>query len=185
MPNLRAYMELLWDSNKDLNLFSRKMSEEDLLDNHLIDCLLPLKHFPENKKSVADFGSGGGLPGVLYALAFPHLSFHLFEKSPMKQDFLKRCQRLAKNIQVHGDIPIELKNIDLVICRAFKPIDVILEMSRTYYQNQGSYFLLKGRQEKIEEELVLARKKFKDLKVEVIPLKSPILEVERHIVRIN
>ena len=63
--------------------------------------------------------------------------------------------------------------------------DVILEMSREYYRNGGAYFLLKGRREKIEEELSLARKKTKDLKSRLEILKSPVLEVERHLVLIN
>ncbi|MNY62322.1 hypothetical protein D3C86_1991170 [compost metagenome] len=57
-------------------------------------------------------------------------------------------------------------------------------MSRLYYAQGGKYFLLKGRLEKINEEIALSKKKFKDLKVKVEVLKSPILDVERHIVLI-
>jgi 16S rRNA (guanine527-N7)-methyltransferase len=181
LPRLKAYIDLLWSANEELNLISRKMSFEDLIDNHLIDCLLPLKYFPTSAKVIADFGTGGGMPGVLYA-AFPHLSFHLFEKSPKKQDFLKRCQKIAGNLVIHGEIPRELEKIDLVIARAFKPIDVTLEMSQDYYAKGGHYFLLKARMEKINEELLLAKKKFQDLDATVISLASPILEVERHLV---
>lgn len=56
------------------------MTPDELLDNHVIDCLLPLKKLPENLQTVADFGSGGGLPAVIYALQFPNTIFHLFEK---------------------------------------------------------------------------------------------------------
>ena len=69
-----------------------------------------------------------------------------------------------------------------MVARAFKPIDVILDVSRNYYNKGGKYFLLKARREKIEEELILAKKKFKDLKVAIEPLRSPLLEVELHIV---
>lgn len=179
---LEAYLKLLWSSNEDLNLISRQMSFEELIDNHVVDCLLPLAHFPVGLKNVADFGSGGGLPGVLYAIQFPNTKFHLFEKSPKKQNFLRKCQALVGNIEIHGEIPKDLKNIDLVMARAFKPLDVILEVSRNYYKNQGKYFLLKARKEKIDEELILAQKKFKDLKIKIVPLKSPVLEVERHLV---
>jgi 16S rRNA (guanine527-N7)-methyltransferase len=184
LHRIQSYLSLLWLSNEELNLFSRKMTVDELLDNHLVDCLLPLKYFPQDIKSVADFGSGGGLPGVLFALLFPNVTFHLFEKSPKKQEFLKKCHSLVPNIIVHGDIPADLDAIELVIARAFKPLDVLLEMSRSYYQKSGRYFLLKGRLIKIEEEIALARKKFNDLKVEVLPLQSPVLEVERHLVMI-
>lgn len=184
LSQLEAYLKLLWASNEDLNLISRKMTFEELIDNHVVDCLLPLKHFPDGLKTVADFGSGGGLPGVIYAIQFPNIKFHLYEKSPKKQNFLKQCQSIASNLEIFGEIPKDLKNTDLVMARAFKPLDVILDVSRSYYKNQGKYFLLKARREKIDEELELCQKQFKDLKVEIIPLKSPLLEVERHLVLI-
>ncbi len=184
LPKVKTYLDLVWAANRDLNIVSRQMSFEDLLDNHLIDCLLPLNKFPAIATSVADFGSGGGFPGVIYALQFPKVQFHLFEKSPKKQDFLKRCKALAPNLNFHGDIPPDLKNIDLVVARAFKPLDVLITMSRNYYSAGGKYFLLKARLEKINEEIELARKTFKDLKVTIEPLTSPVLEVERHLLLI-
>lgn len=184
LPQLKAYVDLLWSANEELNLISRKMTFEELIDNHVIDCLLPLKQFPKGIKAAADFGSGGGMPGVVYAIQFSNVAYHLYEKSPLKQEFLNRCKAMAPNLQVHGEIPLDLKGIDVVTARAFKPIDVILDVSRNYYKNKGKYFLLKGRREKIDEELVLARKKFKDLQATIEPLKSPILEVERHLVLI-
>ncbi len=185
LPQLKNYLQLLWAVNEELNLISRKMTGDELLDNHLIDCLLPLKFFPKAAQTVADFGSGGGLPGVVYAIHFEHAKFHLYEKSPKKQEFLKRCQSLAPNLEVHGEIPKSLPGVDLVTARAFKPIDVILDVSRDYYKNGGKYFLLKARREKIEEELELARKKFKDMQVRIETLHSPVLEVERHVVIIQ
>lgn len=181
---LGSYVDLLWSANEELNLISRKMSFDELIDNHIIDCLLPLPKFPTNVKAVADFGSGGGLPAVVYAIQFPNIEFHLFEKSPKKQSFLKECKKIAPNIQVHGEIPKVLSGVDLVTARGFKPIEVILEVSRDYYKKGGKYFLLKARREKIDEEITLARKKFKDLKVTIEVLQSPVLEVERHLVLI-
>lgn len=181
---LRKYLELLWDANSDLNLVSRQMTLESLVDNHVIDCLLALSQFPKNAQSIADFGSGGGLPGVIYAIQFPEKPYILFEKSPKKQSFLRQCQSIAPNIEVRGEILSDIPDVDLVTSRAFKPIDVILEISRHYYQRGGRYFLLKGRREKIEEEIRLARRKIKGLDVTIKPLQSPLLEVERHLVLI-
>ena len=91
---------------------------------------------------------------------------------------------IAPNIAVEGEIPLVLNQVEIVIARAFKPLDVILDVSRSYYKSSGKYFLLKGRREKIDEEVVLARQKYKDLKVDIHALKSPLLEVERHLVLI-
>lgn len=185
LSSLQEYLHQLWTANGDLNLFSRKMTLDELIDNHLIDCLLPLKSWPENLRVVADFGTGGGMPGVIYAILFPEIEFHLYEKSPKKQAFLKGFQKQYPNIKVFGDIPKDLPGVDLVIARAFKPIDVILEMSQEYWGKGGRYFLLKGRREKIEEELHEAQKKQGEVKVEIRPLQSPLLEVERHLVLIG
>lgn len=182
LKTLKAYVDLLWTSNDELNLISRKMTFEDLIDNHIIDSLLALKHFPKNVKSVADFGSGGGVPGVVYAIQFPEIQFTLFEKSIKKQAFLKSCRAIAPNLTVAGEIPDDLAEFQLVTARAFKPLDVILNMSRRYHKSGGHYFLLKGRKEKISEEIELSKKQFKDLKVQVEALSSPILDVERHLV---
>lgn len=187
-PSLQKYIEILWQANEELNLFSRQMTFEDLIDNHVIDCLLPLSHFPNDVRHVADFGTGGGLPGVIYAIQFPKIRFQLFEKSPKKQNFLKSLKSLVPNIEVHGLIPPKLPTVDLIMARGFKPLDVILEISADHYKNKGRYFLLKGKMEKIEEEMALARKKVKTMTPTFAPkvesLKSPVLEVERHLVLI-
>ncbi|MGE0764293.1 MAG: 16S rRNA (guanine(527)-N(7))-methyltransferase RsmG [Bdellovibrionales bacterium] len=185
VPALKDYIDLLWDANTQLNLISRKMTFEELIDNHLIDCLLPLKYFPKDVKVAADFGSGGGLPGVVYAIQFPEVRFRLYEKSRLKQEFLNHCKKqVAPNLEVLGEIPPQLGQIEIVMSRAFKPIDVLLEMSRSFYQKGGKYFLLKARREKIDEELAAAQKQFKNLKAQITPLTSPVLEVERHLVQI-
>lgn len=183
---LENYLSLLWQKNTELNLISRKMTPSELVDNHLIDCLLALPHFPKEKiKTVADFGSGGGFPGVVYALLFPDIQFILFEKSPKKQEFLKACQTLSSNIQVRGDIPDSLVNVDLVTARAFKPLDVIFQISSNYAKGGGKYFLLKGRLEKINEELAHTPKHLIPPTLHIIPLASPVLEVERHLVFVD
>lgn len=185
LSQLKSYLDLLWSSNEELNLISRKMTQSDLLDNHVIDCLLGLPFFPMGINQVSDFGSGGGLPGVLYAIQFPDIQFTLYEKSKLKQSFLRKCQEIAPNLRVEADIPIRLAKTDLITARAFKPLDVILQMSLEYYKSGGRYFLLKGRREKIEEEIQDSRRKVKDFNCRVEALKSPVLEVERHLVLIN
>lgn len=185
IPQLKAYIDHLWQSNETLNLVSRKMTFEELIDNHLIDSLLALKHFPKDVKEVADFGSGGGLPGVVYAIQFPEVVFHLYEKSKLKQEYLSDCKPMAPNLKVHGEIPAILGKIDLVVARAFKSIDISLDVSRNYYGKGGKYFFLKARREKIDEEVQDARKQFKDMQVTIEVLKSPVLEVERHLVLVQ
>lgn len=186
IPRIASYLNHLLEWNQDLNLMSRQMTPQDIVDNHIVDCLLPLKYFPPSVKRVADFGSGGGLPVVLFALQFPEIQFTAFEKSARKRQFLQSCvDHFVPNLTVEADIPLKLIDIDLVTARAFKPIDVIFSMSRDYFERGGPYFLLKGRREKIQEELALAKKKFSSVDAEILPLKSPLLDVERHLVKLR
>jgi 16S rRNA (guanine527-N7)-methyltransferase len=188
LTKLKAYLQLLWTANEELNLVSRQMTQQDLVDNHVIDGLLPLRFFPSGARRVADFGTGGGLPGLLYAIQFPEVQFTLFEKSPKKQKFLQSCLSVTPNITIEGEIPSNFDGHDLVMARAFKPLDVILQMSREYFLDGGKYFLLKGRLEKIQEEISDAKKKIKtlnDSQIRIESLTSPVLEVERHLLLIN
>jgi len=181
---LVGYIELLCKTNDEFNLVSRKMTFEELIDNHIIDCMLPLKYFPKNVKAIADLGSGGGLPAVIFAIQFPEIKFHLYEKSKLKQTFLNDCQKIAPNIQILGEIPPQLTGIDLITARGFKPIDEIIQFTKKYYSQKGRYFLLKARKEKIDEEIGLTLKKQKDFNCQIEQLKSPVLDVERHLVMI-
>lgn len=68
----------------------------------------------------------------------------------LKQNFLNKCKAFAPNLVVQGEIPHDLDKVQIVTARAFKPIDVILDITRAYHAKNGKYFLLKGRQEKIQ-----------------------------------
>lgn len=185
LPALSKYIDYLWSSNDELNLISRKMTMEELVDNHIVDSLMIISFFPSHVKKVADLGSGGGLPGVILALQFPQIAFHLFEKSPKKREFLEGCQKMIPNLFIQSEITSQMKGFDLITARAFKPIDVIIDMTSAYYKSGGKYFLMKARLEKINEEIQDTKKKEKNFSCDIIPLQSPVLEVERHIVKIN
>lgn len=185
LETLESFVDFLWEANSHLNLVSRKMTYEELIDNHIVDCLLPLPHLPTDVKVAADFGSGGGLPGIVYAIHFQNTHFRLYEKSRLKQDYLKQCQQFAKNFDVLGEIPEQLGPVEVVYSRAFKSISTIVNLSLPFYRKGGVYYLLKARKEKIDEEILEAKKEFKELSVSIVPIKSPILEVERHLVKVK
>lgn len=158
IARLVAYLGRLWAANQSMNLFSRKLSPQSLMVDHLLDCLIALPFFP-NTQSAADLGSGGGFPGIPLAIARPGCQFNLFEKSPKKRQFLASISDLAPNTTVYGligpdSIPTET---GWVTARAFKPIPVILELTRNYAKAGGRYLLYKGRHQVIESELKAAK----------------------------
>ncbi len=178
------YIDFLISKNSEMNLFSRKITKEVLLKEHIEDCLLPYSYFiPYN--SITDIGSGGGLPGLLLAIIFPGKKINLIEKSPKKVSFLKETvKRLnLKNVQIFltdvKDIDI---NTEIVTCRAFKSICEIINFTRDFFNKNGIYILYKGKKDKILEEL----NECKNIKIE-----SHIYNIEndfnkeRHIVIIK
>ena len=55
----------------------------------------------------------------------------LFEKSPVKRQFLLRViKELGLNAEVLGDIRDEKLDTDIIICRAFKKLDYVIQVSR-------------------------------------------------------
>lgn len=184
---IAAFIDRLWTVNQEFNLVSRRLTLEALVSNHVIDCLAALPHLPLKAGKVADLGTGGGLPAILYAICRPALQFDLYEKSPVKSRFLASLHDLAPNTTPVGPLPSDGLNrdYDWVIARAFKPIQVILTMTRSYADKGGRYFLLKGRKQVIEDELTLARGLVDRSRVEVRPLETFGFSDERHLVLIT
>ncbi len=151
---LATYLDLLWAANLKLNLFSRKQTREDLVDLHLLDSLLGLPFFPE-QGTLADLGSGGGFPAIPIALCRPDLKWHLYEKSPLKQKFLRSLLPLCPQLEIVGLLPEKGPKpaTTLITARGFKSIDTILSMTKAYYRAGKPYLLYKGRAAKIKEEI--------------------------------
>jgi len=185
---LATYMDILWEANKDLNLFSRKLNREDLIHLHLYDSLMGSPHLPE-VNFIADLGTGGGLPAIPLAICYPEKEFTLIEKSPKKAFFLDSLKWLIPNIRIVCSLVPEgiNENTQLVIARAFKPLPVTLELTENYLARGGSYLLWKGRRGMIDGEIVDSGKILEKHKshVKIFPLVHPTRDVERHLIVIN
>jgi 16S rRNA (guanine527-N7)-methyltransferase len=178
-----SYLNHLWATNARYNLVSRRIAPETLVFDHLFDCLLGLPHLPGANR-IADLGSGGGFPAAVLAIARPETSVHCFEKSPVKCQFLQSLG--LKNLHVAGPIPNGQwlgESFDWITARAFKPVPVILELTRKHFRAGTPYWLYKGRLAKIEEELREARVKRDQARlVKLEPLGTPS---ERYLVGLN
>jgi 16S rRNA (guanine527-N7)-methyltransferase len=182
--SLLHYLEQIWEHNQERNLVSRKITPEELVSAHLLDSLIALPHFPK-KGTIADLGSGGGLPAIPLAICRPEVSFRLFEKSPVKCAFLETAAGDLENVAICGKVePFSLnEEIDLAMARAFRPLDAALNATLEYYKNGGAYLFFKARREKIEEELRAAKVPAK--RTRIIRLEPPPGIDERHLLFIG
>ena len=176
------FLHYIMAANQTLNLMSRKLTANDILTDHVRDCLIGAKFFKEYN-NIADLGTGGGFPGILLAIVYPDKHFDLFDKSVRKCEYLTNAKRdlHLTNIDIHNGLIAETDiRSEVITCRAFKPIPEIVDMTKKYFNRGGRYILYKGRMETIKEELALLQRKYKSEST-IVPLEN-LNDKERNIV---
>jgi len=144
------------------NLVSRETLDQFWL-RHVLDSLQLLGHFENNTKLVLDFGSGGGFPAVVLAIALKRddVKFVLVESNARKVAFLRAVKReLGLNLVVM-DVRIEDFELvddikpDIITARALANLSDLLEFSYPFWQEKTKALFLKGKE--YSEELEKAR----------------------------
>ena len=166
------------------NIFIRS-NKEEVLDKDILDCL-PLVEKIKTKEKILDLGSGGGFPGIVLAILRPDSEIHLLEKSQKKCYFLNKTKDALKlkNTKVLKTTISQknaLEKYSVITARAFSSIKNILDLTKNNLKENGRYLLLKGRAEKIEEEITAINTN--NYKYEIIELENK--KYERHIVQIT
>ena len=134
IDKLKIFHDYLLDYNRKYNLIS-KSTEKNIWFRHILDSAQILKYLDRKKvNNIADFGSGAGFPGLILAIQSKNNLFHvkLYEKSSVKRDFLNEIKEKLdlKNVEVKGDIYENEITSNTIICRAFKKLKEIINISR-------------------------------------------------------
>jgi len=186
----------------DLELFLQEMGRWNQVHNltaiegeqnsvrlHLIDSItvLPImrQFLTDPRPSIADLGSGGGLPAIPIAILQPGWHLTLIEAIRKKTAFLQhvRGKLGLKNIQVLSErVEAVAKNqpgqFDAVISRAFTNLAHFLELSLPLLKPEGLVFAMKAK--RADEELQdVCMDDWRLVADE--PLKIPNLAVERRL----
>jgi 16S rRNA (guanine527-N7)-methyltransferase len=134
-----------------------------VIDDHLADSLVALDLEPVRRaRTLADLGSGAGVPGLPLAIALPGTSAALVESAARKCAFLERAVdecRVANARVVHArleDWPEGLAGFDLVTARALGPLEVVVEYAAPLLVRGGSLVAWRGRRDP-ESEAAAAR----------------------------
>lgn len=131
------------------NLVSRRARAE-LTTRHLPECWSFACLLPE-RSPVLDLGSGGGLPGLVIAIARPDLQVHLLEATAKKVAFLREtAAALDLEVQVHHGRAEELtrgalrRAFPTVTARAVAPLARLVAWAEPYLGPDGALLAIKG-----------------------------------------
>ena len=159
IEKIRLFNNFLLEANKKHNFIS-KSSEKDIWSRHVLDSAQLVKFIDFRQGSLSDLGTGAGFPGLVLAIFNTNRDFHvkLYEKSPVKRSFLEKAiDRFSINAQVNSNIYEVAIDTSYIICRAFKKLDAIIQVSREIAQKPHKLIVLKG--QNAQEEVNKALKK--------------------------
>jgi 16S rRNA (guanine527-N7)-methyltransferase len=132
-----TYLGLLLKWNAKLNLTAIR-EPEDILQRHFLECIFAAQQLPPDIKTLLDFGSGGGFPGIPIALCCPEIHVTLGESQSKKAAFLREAVRTLNlsNATVYGGRVEALRQeFDAVALRA---VDKMREACREAVEKVAS-----------------------------------------------
>ena len=135
--------------NKKRNLIA-KSTEKQVWDRHILDSAQLIK-FIDTKycTGIADLGSGAGFPGIILALYYQNYNFHvkLYEKSPIKSAYLSKISQMLdlKCKIICNDVNSIKIDSNHIVCRAFRKLPHILNISRENCVKKHKIIVMKGK----------------------------------------
>ena len=162
IDKLKKFTELVLSANKNYNLIA-KSTESSIWDRHILDSAQLVKFIDFNALSLADLGSGAGFPGLIIEIFNKNKDFHvkLYEKSSVKRQFLINViKKLDLNAKILGDVRDEVLDSDIIVCRAFKKLDQVIQVSREIAKKPHKLMILKGQNAQVEINKTFKTKKY-------------------------
>jgi 16S rRNA (guanine527-N7)-methyltransferase len=188
LAQLLEFLALLQKWNKVYNLTAVREPQE-MLTHHLLDSLAavaPLRRHIVQAGLAApvrllDVGSGGGLPGVVFAICCPGVDVSCVDTVAKKAAFIQQAAAALRLPNLHG-IHARVESLagpfDVVSCRAFASLPDFTAWSRSALAPHGVWLAMKGKRPQDELAALPA-----DVQVfHVEPLQVPGLDAERCIV---
>lgn len=147
LPTAVAYAELLATDGIVRGLIGPREVPR-LWDRHLLNCAVVTDLVPL-KASVADIGSGAGLPGLVMAIRRPDLMVTLVEPLLRRTSFLEEAVGALglKNVRVRRGRAEELHGVaeyDVVTSRAVAPMERLARWSLPLVRSGGLFLAMKG-----------------------------------------
>ena len=121
---------------------------ERLWERHLLNCALMADAIDPSVRTLADVGSGAGLPGVVIAIARPELKVTLIETMQRRTTWLEEVDAelglglevvRARAEELHGE-----REFEVVTARAVAALDKLARWTLPLVQEEGLLLAMKG-----------------------------------------
>lgn len=117
-------------------------------DRHLLNCGVISRLIPA-RCSIADLGSGAGLPGIVLAILLPDARVTLVEPMARRVEFLEECVAAlglqnAEVLRGRGEEVAGKLSADVVTSRAVAPLDRLAGLSSGLARSGGRVLAMKG-----------------------------------------
>ena len=181
---LLDYLALLFKWNSVYNLTSVR-DPMQMVTHHVLDSLAAVPAFKE-ARNVLDVGAGGGLPGIVLAIARPDMKVSLIDTVHKKTAFLTQVKAELElaNVTVYTSRVEQLQvsaPFDVITSRAFADLSDFVNWSGHLLAEGGQFIALKGTAPEDEQKRVPDPWKVTKLQA----LEVPRLQAERHLVFIS
>lgn len=189
---LLDFLALLQKWNKVYNLTAVRDPQE-MLTHHLLDSLAAVPPLQRHLAAEAgqggaaatqrllDVGSGGGLPGVVFAICCPTLDVSCVDTVAKKAAFIQQTAATLRLPHLHGlhaRVETLAQPYDVVSCRAFASLPDFTTWSNGALKEGGTWLAMKGKHPADEIAALPAGVSV----THVEPLAVPGLDAERCIV---
>ncbi len=179
IDRLNQYLALLNKWNKTYNLTAVRETER-MVAYHVLDSLSALPHIQGGR--VLDVGSGGGMPGMLFAIARPDWQLTLIDANHKKTTFLRQAaiELGLNNVEVHCERveALAAPAFDVITSRAFADLAEFVRLTRHVLADGGVWAALKGVYP--YEEIAQLPDDIRVVSVQALHV--PGLDAERHLV---
>lgn len=184
LAQLMDYLALLSKWNAVYNLTAVR-DPAQMVTQHLLDSLSVVPAFA-NAKNILDVGAGGGLPGMVLAIARPDMRVSMIDTVHKKTAFLTQAKAELglSNVTVHTARVEQLQvaqKFDVITSRAFAELSDFVTWSGHLLAEGGRFIAMKGVMP--QEEIAKLPAGWKV--TEIRPLTVPGLNAERHLIFIE
>ncbi|MDO5090155.1 MAG: 16S rRNA (guanine(527)-N(7))-methyltransferase RsmG [Cardiobacteriaceae bacterium] len=143
-----AYLELLnrWNAVHNLTAVRDPVQQVSV---HVLDSLAVLPYVGDDCATLADIGSGAGLPALLFAIMRPHMRVYAVEASRKKAAFIRHAAialGLGNVVVVNHRVEAWQAEVhlDVIVSRAMASLPLFLRLTRHLGDAQTRWLIFKG-----------------------------------------